>query len=148
MIEKFEQEYCWLSNFFTSPIIYEGKRYKSVEHAYQASKMRDEEWKEKIRQVSYAGEAKRIGRKGPMKSDWGSLNISVMLELVRMKFEIPELRQKLLETGKEPIEEGNFWHDNFWGNCLCKKCKEIKGRNFLGEILMDVRMDIRTEINA
>ena len=48
MIDRFEEEYCWLSNFFTSPIVYEGKQYKSVEHAFQAAKMVSEEWKEKI----------------------------------------------------------------------------------------------------
>ena len=35
--------------------------------------------------------------------------------------------------------EGNYWHDNYWGNCLCPKCKEIEGQNQLGKILMKVR---------
>jgi len=143
MIERFEEEYCWLSNFFTSPIVYEGKQYKSVEHAYQAAKMRDEEWKEKIRQVSYAGKAKRLGRQGPMKHGWDGLKIPVMLMLLKLKFEIPELRQKLLATDDEFLKEGNEWHDNFWGDCFCSRCRRIKGSNYLGKLLMQVRDEIK-----
>lgn len=38
------------------------------------------------------------------------------------------------------IVEGNYWHDNYWGNCTCDKCKNIEGQNKLGKILMKIRM--------
>ena len=51
-----------------------------------------------------------------------------------------EIKEKLLATGNSILIEGNYWHDNFWGNCLCSKCKYIKGRNNLGKILMKRRV--------
>ena len=47
---------------------------------------------------------------------------------------------KLDMTGLEEIVEGNYWHDNYWGNCTCDKCKNIEGQNKLGKILMKIRM--------
>jgi hypothetical protein len=41
--------------------------------------------------------------------------------------------------------EGNNWHDNTWGNCLCDKCKGIEGKNLLGNILMQVREELCSE---
>jgi len=37
------------------------------------------------------------------------------------------------------------WHDNYWGNCYCFKCKDIKGVNKLGEPLMDIRSRLAPE---
>ena len=43
------------------------------------------------------------------------------------------LKERLLKTGKEELVEGNTWHDNYWGNCTCEKCKNIAGQNKLGK---------------
>ncbi len=37
------------------------------------------------------------------------------------------------------IVEYNHWHDNFWGDCLCDRCKHIDGENMLGKMLMAIR---------
>ena len=63
----------------------------------------------------------------------------VMLNFLRIKFMNAELRDKLLETGDSVLIEGNTWHDNYWGNCSCAKCKDIEGKNMLGRLLMQVR---------
>ena len=42
-----------------------------------------------------------------------------MFEICLAKFTNPknsELKQKLLETGTEYLEEGNTWGDVYWGN--------------------------------
>ena len=63
-----------------------------------------------------------------------------MLELLRLKFtQHPDLGDKLRLTGKVLLEEGNRWHDNFWGNCRCQECDDVEGRNILGKLLMKVR---------
>jgi predicted NAD-dependent protein-ADP-ribosyltransferase YbiA (DUF1768 family) len=49
----------------------------------------------------------------------------------------------LLATGDEELIEGNTWHDNTWGNCVCQKCQDIPGRNMLGMLLMELRTEIR-----
>ena len=62
-----------------------------------------------------------------------------MLECVRKKFQIPELREALDNTGSELLVEGNWWKDTFWGMC------EGRGQNNLGKILMKVREENRSE---
>ena len=54
-----------------------------------------------------------------------------------------DLREKLFKTGDLLLVEGNYWHDNYWGDCFCDKCKGRKGENFLGRILMNVRTMLR-----
>ena len=71
-----------------------------------------------------------------------------MEEFVSRKFQIPELRDKLLATGDANLVEGNTWHDNYWGICTCSKCINspvVDGKNKLGTILMKVRDSIREE---
>jgi predicted NAD-dependent protein-ADP-ribosyltransferase YbiA (DUF1768 family) len=56
-----------------------------------------------------------------------------MLNLLRQKFQNPELREKLLCTGKLELIEGNYWGDTYWGVC------RGVGENRLGKLLMLVR---------
>jgi ribA/ribD-fused uncharacterized protein len=64
----------------------------------------------------------------------------IMLRGLEMKFQQnSEILEKLLSTTGFEIVEGNTWHDNFWGNCTCKKCKDIEGLNKLGLLIMQVR---------
>jgi predicted NAD-dependent protein-ADP-ribosyltransferase YbiA (DUF1768 family) len=65
---------------------------------------------------------------------------------LRKKFAIPELREKLLATGDAWLEEGNHWHDNFWGVCHCIDCQDEMGWNHLGKLLMKIRADIRESL--
>lgn len=68
-----------------------------------------------------------------------------MEECLRSKFADPVLKQKLLATGDEELVEGNYWHDNTYGNCSCERCKDIIGRNMLGNILMKLRTEFMEE---
>lgn len=49
------------------------------------------------------------------------------------------LKKKLLETGDAELIEGNYWHDNTWGQCYCPRCKNKIGENHLGKLLMKIR---------
>jgi predicted NAD-dependent protein-ADP-ribosyltransferase YbiA (DUF1768 family) len=51
----------------------------------------------------------------------------------------PELGKLLVETHPATLVEGNWWHDQFWGDCTCKKHADIPGANMLGKRLMRVR---------
>jgi hypothetical protein len=51
--------------------------------------------------------------------------------------------EKLLQTGKSVLVEGNDFHDNVWGNCTCPRCKDIEGENRLGRALMDLREEFQ-----
>lgn len=141
MIDSFSDTYAFLSNFFSSSIVYEGIEYPTVEHAFQAAKTLSVELRLLISKLPAPGQAKRVGRSLLLRSDWNTIRVSVMSELVALKFQAPELRCKLLVTGDEELVEGNYWQDTFWGVC------NGKGENHLGKILMETRARIRMEVN-
>ena len=147
VISRFEGEYEFLSNFYPSKIIYDIDDghiiyAPTVEHAFQAAKTIN--WLEEpdILTAPTPGKAKRLGRKCELRKDWEEVKDNVMRKFLCKKFAIPELRQKLLDTGDAYLIEGNYWHDNHFGICYCEKCKG-KGENILGQLLMDIREEIR-----
>ena len=151
MIEEFQGKYRFLSNFY--PSILQGlgawKVVNTVEHAYQAWKTNNFEEQKEILNASTAGIAKRLGNCCTMREDWEEIKLNVMFMLVYQKFSlIKEYREKLLATGNSNLIEGNYWHDNYWGNCVCGKprCSGGMGENHLGKILMKVRSVLKGEI--
>lgn len=147
MIDCFENEYEFLSNFAASPITDdEGIEFPTVEHFFQASKAKFKHQYRAIAAAPTPGKAKWLGRRVELRSDWEQVKDEIMLEGVRKKFAIPELREKLLATGDEELMEGTWWHDNEWGNCSCEKCQNIIGKNKLGKILMKVREEIKSSM--
>ena len=145
MIAIFDNEYAFLSNFYESPFEVDGITYPTAEHFFQAMKSKDVEGRKKIAAAPTPGKAKRLGRTIELRKDWEEIKVAVMKFGLAQKFRIPELREKLLATGHEELIEGNFWHDNTWGNCLCADCQDIPGRNMLGMLLMELRTKIRYE---
>ena len=148
MIGPFRDRWRFLSNFWYAEVEYEGITYPSVEHAYQAAKTLDKEWREIIRRASKPGDAKRLGKalkeNGLIRQDWQQVSLKIMTELVARKFiKHRELGMVLKGTGNEEIVEINNWHDNFYGSCTCARCaKEVK-HNHLGRILMEVRKSLQ-----
>ena len=137
MINRFDGEYRFLSNFHSHEIFYRGKLYATNEHAYQAMKTLKTSEREMIRNASTPGKAKRLARKIVLRPDWDNEKITVMLVINAIKYQDPELRAKLLATGDEELVEGNHWGDTFWGVC------DGVGQNYLGRILMFIRDEIR-----
>jgi ribA/ribD-fused uncharacterized protein len=145
MIDFFDGEYAFLSNFYNASCIFEGKLYPTVEHAFQAAKSLDHAERDWIAAAGSPGLAKRLGRRINLRPDWEKIKFDVMEECLRSKFADTVLKQKLLATGDEELVEGNYWHDNTYGNCSCEKCKDIVGRNMLGNILMKLRTEFMEE---
>lgn len=142
-IDKFEGEYEFLSNFYSSPITWMGVEYPTVEHFFQAMKTFDEEEREEIAAAPTPGKAKRMGRAVHLRSDWNEASETYMQVGLMLKFVNPDLKARLLATGDADLIEGNTWHDNLWGSCSCDKCANIPGQNKLGKLLMKVRAEIR-----
>lgn len=138
-IYGFFKEHRFLSNFHLININYRGLRYGSTEAAYQAAKCADPKDREMFCGATPA-QAKHIGRKVELRDDWEEVKLQVMLELILIKFEDPELRKLLLDTGDKHLEECNWWHDDFYGTY------RGKGQNKLGKILMQVRHGIQEHI--
>lgn len=142
MIKEFQGPYRFLSNFWAAEVHYDSYIFPSVEHAYQYAKEGSPEFAEKILACRTAGDAKRLGKKAKLCSHWDSLKLPLMQKLVRRKFTNPQLATELLATWPQELQEGNRWGDTFWGVCAGE------GKNHLGEILMDVRAELRELSNG
>ena len=146
MIKEFSGIYEFLSNFWRSPFVHEGIMYSTNEHFFQAMKTLDPKERLWIACAETPGVAKRRGRQCTLRPDWEQIKEEVMLTGLRLKFAIPTLRIQLLMTGNEELIEGTTWHDNEWGDCSCERCKNIPGKNKLGKLLMQVRAEIKQEL--
>lgn len=146
MIDRFAGNYYFLSNFYPCTIALDNHLYPSAEHAFQASKTNSEIERLLIASASSPSIAKEYGRNCTLKSDWELQKNIIMLKIERIKFKDTILQRKLLATGEEELQEGNLWHDNYWGNCSCYKCRNKNGLNILGQILMQVRQEYKEKI--
>ncbi len=138
MIKEFKGEYEFLSNFYSSWIELNGFAYPTVEHAFQAQKTLDEKQQKSIRLAVTPAIAKMRGRNATLRPDWEDIKISIMEDLIIRKFRIPRLKKLLLATRDQELQEGNWWHDTFWGI----DTKTGEGHNHLGKILMKIRAEI------
>ena len=68
-----------------------------------------------------------------------------MGDLVRQKFQDPELSQLLAGTGDKLLINGNTYGDTQWGATWNKNQQLWTGQNELGKILSDVRQEINQE---
>jgi predicted NAD-dependent protein-ADP-ribosyltransferase YbiA (DUF1768 family) len=84
-------------------------------------------------------EAKNNGKLVTLRDDWEDVKLNIMRLALRLKFtQNPKLLYKLCNETNELIEF-NQWHDNFWGDCTCKRCQKIIGLNWLGRLLMELK---------
>ena len=132
-ILSFQREFRFLSNFWPAEVTLRGIKAKTVEHAYQAAKVSDEDMFESIMTCGSPGKAKRLGRGCELRPDWEDIKEAVMLSLLMQKFQDSELENRLAQTGNRKLVEGNSWGDIYWGQVAGK------GKNRLGILLMFVR---------
>ena len=139
-------EYRWLSNFAPVDVELDWVVYPTVEHAYQAAKTTDLEYRANFLKatVTDARNAKRLCPKGTrVRTDWNHVKEQVMLDLLLQKFSKEPYLSKLLDTENCYIEETNPWKDTFWGVCV----HSGKGENRLGKLIMQIRKDLREILN-
>lgn len=96
-------------------------------------------------------ELKRMTRHLPREetTTWFAVSESIMLDGLRAKFkQDPYLKQLLLDTGSNKIGESSEY-DHYWGTGLSMRhCHAFRpafwqGKNRLGELLMQVREELR-----
>ena len=138
MIKEFRKEYFFMSNFYNRPLVYEGIRYENSESAFQAQKCME-------RRHEFSSlppnEGKALGRKVPLRKDWDLVKDDIMYNVIKCKFtQNEDLKQRLLDTGDEELQEGNTWYDTYWGMDI----HTGRGYNMLGKILMRVREELRS----
>ena len=145
VIVEFRGEYAFLSNFYNQPISVPGLEIsaQTAEHAFQALKTQNREQQQCVLASPTPAIAKRRGRNVTMRTDWKTARVDAMRDILEAKFSDPKLATKLAATGDVRLVEGNHWHDQFWGSCLCPKHVNMPGRNILGELLMQIRAELK-----
>ncbi len=139
-IRYFTAQYKFLSNFYPSSIRLGRHVYPTAEHLFQFLKTTPgSSWEAAIRLAGSPQRAKVAGRLLLLPVDWDDTRVAMMRLILRLKFQDKRLVKRLKATGTAELIEGNTWHDNFWGNCTCKKCEDIEGKNRLGKLLMELR---------
>lgn len=107
------------------------------------------------------GQAKRFGRFIPLRPDWEEgAKVEAMRDLTRQKYDIADLRDKLLATKARQIFELNTWGDRFWGMVPDETdgpdlneigdfhgmdTQTMTGRNVLGLLLEERRYQLQLE---
>lgn len=140
----FTREFTPLDNFSCYGFDYKGRRYITVEHAYQSYKFISTapEIAEKIRLSSSPYDAKMIAVANQELVDpkWKEKKVSLMEEFLLAKLEQnPHVKKKLLETEDYLICEDSP-EDTFWGIGINRD-----GENQMGKLWMKIRDRIRKE---
>lgn len=142
VIKSFRGEYNFLSNFFMAPC----GIYPSSENYYQAHKSKNKYVRDTFLNIS-PSQAKALGKTVELRKDWETVKEHVMLRALQLKFRFTDmedhnskfnhdLAERLIHISGATIVEGNTWHDNYWGDCHCRRCINIEGKNRLGILLM------------
>jgi predicted NAD-dependent protein-ADP-ribosyltransferase YbiA (DUF1768 family) len=100
----------------------------------------DDTWKNADMLESFREDGRTIAQNIPtsIAEDWDKNKVDVMNYIVYQKFQDPLLKELLLETGDNIIEEHS--NDVFWANA------NGKGFNMLGKVLMHVRHLLRNTL--
>jgi hypothetical protein len=135
-------EYGFLSNLYKRELVFEGKKFKTSEHAYQYGKFAKKEVAEWAMEAP-SPHLVAILAHGLFRWDvtpsWSQIKVDRMKSVLKEKFiQHEDLKNKLLETGnKFLIEESNI--DAYWGIG-----KNGKGKNMLGLLLMEIREELKS----
>lgn len=159
-ITSFKDEWADFSNFAPCGFTHNGVFYASVENFYMYYKFSigdmlsvpnthalgdDKILVDARNYVATCRNPKKWGRKAKLPWNWEVIKLEAMLIGLEYKFkQNPFYKKLLLSTGNRDLIEGNYWHDNFWGDCTCAKCEHIPGENMLGKMLMTIRKELRS----
>jgi ribA/ribD-fused uncharacterized protein len=136
---RVDEPYGFMSNFARYPIQVDGCEWPTSEHYFQAQKFAGRPEEEQVRSARTARRAAHLGRTLPgLRRDWEAVKDDVMLNALRAKFrQHPDLRAQLVATGDRLLVEHTL-NDAYWADG-----GDGSGRNRLGELLMQVRAELR-----
>jgi len=167
-ITEFKGNNAFLSNTYPARVMFDELIFDSVETAYQAAKTINMSVRKKMSYMEWS-EAKLYAGNDPLtvarkreklvgiyqkyeltsplvlRPDWDKIKFEIMYHLVSQKFHQLHMGVQLLATDGYELVEGNYWHDNIWGDCRCVLCQGIEGQNHLGKILMKVREELHSK---
>jgi len=132
--------YGAFSNFSKHRLWLKEKYWPTSEHYFQAQKFAGTPDEEEVRNAPTAMLAARMGRERhrPLRADWDQVKEEVMMQALRTKFtQHQELRELLLGTGDALLVEHTA-NDAYWADG-----GDGSGKNRLGELLMQLRAELR-----
>ena len=142
-----------LSNFFPAPVYIDGIKYKCTEQYYQCQKAEingEESIATQIRLADDPLTCKRLAQSIKETQKWQTEKVRVMEKANMCKYQQHDhLRKVLLSTGDKTLAEASP-RDTFWGIGIPMKSRaktdhsQWKGDNRLGEILMNIRNQMKT----
>lgn len=141
-----DQSWGELSNFSPHSIFILNRVWPTVEHFYQAQKFSGTPHEEAIRRCKTPMLAKlRAEELSDLycRKDWPAVRERVMKDGILAKFrQHPDLRDRLLGSGSRLLVERTK-NDSYWGDG-----GDGSGLNRLGNILMEVRDELRSELSV
>lgn len=142
-----EKPYGVFSNLFRCKVIFEGQEFPTAEHAYQAGKARKDEVRQWILDAptpSLAAMAAHGLYTWDIVPNWSSIKFERMKNVLRAKYtQHQNLKELLLSTGDARLVETGRTD-----NAVNRTWGEVngKGKNMLGILLMEVRAELRQEM--
>jgi len=139
-IEFIENRFHYLSPFSAHPVRIWGETFATVEHAYQAARVKPSAERESIKNAPSPLDAWRRGQDCKNNcalrvSDFDK--VEVMEELLRTKAaQHPDIVEILRESGGRTLLK-NYDTDYFWGTG-----KDGSGKNIMGELWMKIRDEV------
>ena len=145
------------SNWYPCEVPFEGTKYKSAEHAFHATRAARNGYHTLALMMELAPSAvtvKRLSHRIPKEQEnleWRKGEIKVLHDVVMQKFESnPALRQKLLDTGDQPLYEATGdkrWGTGHWNQKQLFGTERQTGKNEFGKLLVEIRQEIRLAYN-
>ncbi|MHB1098207.1 MAG: NADAR family protein [Burkholderiales bacterium] len=142
-----EKPYGMFSNLYRRPVEFEGEIFQTSEHAYQAGKARKEEvraWLMAAPSPALLAMAAHGLYVWDVHPDWSKTKFDRMKKILLAKFtQHQDLQELLLSTGDIRLVEAATVDNavnRLWGEV------NGKGKNKLGELLMEVRAEIRAKL--
>ena len=98
VINSFDGEYDFLSNFYECPILWKGNLYRNSESIQQSYKTLDNVPFDFTKTTG--SQAKKISKKLNVRPDWNKIKFDLMYEICQEKFnQNTDIAQKLMNTG-------------------------------------------------
>jgi ribA/ribD-fused uncharacterized protein len=158
VIDRFRDNYSWLSNYYFHPIRLNARGIDDLvmpaaEVPFAALKTTDLEERRRIAQLPTPAEARSAGRRKFLRDqvlflrpDWEAIKTAVMIAIIDAKFSNPLMAKLLLSTEKAILIEGTALDitghiDRIWGIDAHTR----KGENRLGRIQMVKRVRLAIE---
>lgn len=147
------KKFNWLSSFYVgNSFMFNEREYATVEHAFQAQKNNDDDFKDlftknsdtyigdnpkQIKKVVTASNMKKMKKK--ILENWEDIQLDILESILKQYFEYNEaLKTKLIETGNKELIFKGTGADAFYG-----VDKSGQGENNHGKLLMKLRKEFR-----